>query len=179
MKKITTFLIVMIISCSCLQVSANNDVLEAKKANFNIVLHGRQEKFNLPIATINDNTYVPLRELCEKLNMNLYWDAHDKEISPYKPNTERTAYTLKDFSFLTIDMSINDIMERMGEPSYWDGSGAPWAVYVLSDGSELSLAMYRYNIETRKKSENPGVVLDINGTDVIINFNGEGTINIY
>ena len=44
MKKITTFLIVMIISCSCLQVSANNDVLEAKKANFNIVLHGRQEK---------------------------------------------------------------------------------------------------------------------------------------
>ena len=22
-------------------------------------------------------------------------------------------------------MSINDIMERMGEPSYWDGSGAP------------------------------------------------------
>ena len=139
MKKITTFLIVMIISCSCLQVSANNDVLEAKKANFNIVLHGRQEKFNLPIATINDNTYVPLRELCEKLNMNLYWDAHDKEIgiykktplapistnepqstqNPYKPNTERTAYTLKDFSFLTIDMSINDIMERMGEPSYW------------------------------------------------------------
>ena len=50
MKKITTFLIVMIISCSCLQVSANNDVLEAKKANFNIVLHGRQEKFNLPIG---------------------------------------------------------------------------------------------------------------------------------
>ena len=48
-------------------------------------------------------------------------------------------------------MSINDIMERMGEPSYWDGSGAPWAVYVLSDGSELSLAMYRYNVETRKK----------------------------
>ena len=84
MKKITTFLIVMIISCSCLQVSANNDVLEAKKANFNIVLHGRQEKFNLPIATINDNTYVPLRELCEKLNMNLYWDAHDKENSIYK-----------------------------------------------------------------------------------------------
>ena len=199
MKKITTFLIVMIISCSCLQVSANNDVLEAKKANFNIVLHGRQEKFNLPIATINDNTYVPLRELCEKLNMNLYWDAHDKEISiykktplapistnepqstqnPYKPNTERTAYTLKDFSFLTIDMSINDIMERMGEPSYWDGSGAPWAVYVLSDGSELSLAMYRYNVETRKKSGNPGVVLNIKGTDVIINFNSEGTINIY
>ena len=50
-------------------------------------------------------------------------------------------------------MSINDIMERMGEPSYWDGSGAPWAVYVLSDGSELSLAMYRYNVETRKNQE--------------------------
>ena len=76
-------------------------------------------------------------------------------------------------------MSINDIMERMGELSYWDGSGAPWAVYVLSDGSELSLAMYRYNVETRKKSGNPGVVLNINGTDVIINFNSEGTINIY
>ena len=40
-------------------------------------------------------------------------------------------------------------MERMGEPTYWDGLGAPWAAYVLADGSELSLAMYRYDIEER------------------------------
>ena len=30
--------------------------------------------------------------------------------NPYKTNVERTAYSIKDFSFLTIDMSMHDIM---------------------------------------------------------------------
>lgn len=92
---------------------------------------------------------------------------------------ERTAYSIKDFSFLTIDMSIHDIMERMGEPTYWDGLGAPWAAYVLADGSELSLAMYRYDIEERKNLKNPGVILNVNGTNIKITFDSEGMINIY
>ena len=159
MKKMAMFLIMMI-CCSCFQVSAEDDVFEAKKVDFDISIHGRQEKFDLPITVINDNTYVPLRELCVKLKMDLDWDGYDKEIyiskkaplaptpepqttqNPYKTNVERTAYSIKDFSFLTIDMSMHDIMERMGNPSYWDGSGAPWAVYVLADGSELSLAIH-------------------------------------
>lgn len=129
--------------------------------------------------------------------MDLDWDGYDKVIyiskkaplaptpepqttqNPYKTNVERTAYSIKDFSFLTIDMSIHDIMEKMGEPSYWDGVGAPWAVYVLADGSELSLAMYRYDIEERKNLKNPGVILNVNGTNIKITFDSEGMINIY
>ena len=196
MKKMAMFLIMMI-CCSCFQVSAEDDVFEAKKVDFDISIHGRQEKFDLPITVINDNTYVPLRALCVKLKMDLDWDGYDKVIyiskkaplaptpepqttqNPYKTNVERTAYSIKDFSFLTIDMSIHDIMEKMGEPSYWDGVGAPWAVYVLADGSELSLAMYRYDIEERKNLKNPGVILNVNGTNIKITFDSEGMINIY
>lgn len=196
MKKMAMFLIMMI-CCSCFQVSAKDDVFEAKKVDFDILIHGRQEKFDLPITVINDNTYVPLRELCVKLKMDLDWDGYDKVIyiskkaplaptpepqttqNPYKTNVELTAYSIKDFSFLTIDMSMHDIMERMGNPSYWEGSGAPWAVYVLADGSELSLAMYRYDIEERKNLKNPGVILNVNGTNIKITFDSEGMINIY
>lgn len=46
MKKMAMFLIMMI-CCSCFQVSAEDDVFEAKKVDFDILIHGRQEKFDL------------------------------------------------------------------------------------------------------------------------------------
>ena len=72
----------------------------------------------------------------------------------------------------------NPVM-MMGKTSYWDDLGAPWAVYILADGSELSLAMYSYDIETRKNSKNPGVILNVDGTNIKITFDSEGMINIY
>ena len=39
--------------------------------------------------------------------------------------------------------------------------------------------MYRYDIEERKNLKNPGVILNVNGTNIKITFDSEGMINIY
>ena len=47
--------------------------LEAKKVNYSIVLNGKQQAFQNDIVTINDSTYVPLRELSDKLGLTVDW----------------------------------------------------------------------------------------------------------
>lgn len=189
MKKIfCVTVIVLTLSIFSFASFSMNEGLNIEKVNFDIIINDNQETFDLPVVTINDVTYLPLRELCEKLNMKVEWYSEEKEINiskqqsqifegtikptskPQDNDKSKTSLTLKDFSFLKKGMTLDEIFEKVGEPSYWEGSGMMWPVYILYDGTELHIRSY-------KSLDNFLQISD--DAYVGIGFDDEGNIAIY
>lgn len=79
MKKLK-FLLIIVLVLSIYSLSEASTSLLAEAGLFNIFINGREEKFKKPIVTINGDTYLPLREVCDKLKINLNWDSNSKSI---------------------------------------------------------------------------------------------------
>jgi hypothetical protein len=60
--------------------ASNTEPLAAFVAQFRIVVDGVEQSFENPIVTINDRTYIPLREIGEVLGMDVEWDGENREI---------------------------------------------------------------------------------------------------
>ena len=60
--------------------------LQAEEVNFKIFIEDSKQEFKNPIITVDNNTYVPLRELSELLGMQVKWD--EKSSSIYLQNTD-------------------------------------------------------------------------------------------
>ena len=60
--------------------ASNIEPLSAYVAQFRIFVDGEERDFENPIVTINDRTYIPLREISEVLGMNVEWDGENREI---------------------------------------------------------------------------------------------------
>lgn len=76
MKKIIK-LVVILILLFAVNVFAYNYISESR----NLILKNEQPiKFNNPIYTVDDLTYVPLREFCEKLGISLKWNQDRQQI---------------------------------------------------------------------------------------------------
>lgn len=86
--------------------------------------------------------------------------------------TESPALTLDDFIFVTKNMDMDTIYQRVGEPSYYTGSGFMWGVYELSDGNKLHLNDHLTGKLNAVRLETP------NGKLIPIDFNEDGTIEI-
>jgi len=54
--------------------------LTAYIAPFRVIVNSVEKEFENPIVTINDRTYVPLREVGEVLGMNVEWDGENQKI---------------------------------------------------------------------------------------------------
>ncbi len=83
MKKNIIFaavLVLSIISTGVIVNALSERQFIAKESDFTVNINGFNTKFELPIVTINDNTYVPVRELCNKTEHNVEWDAENKTI---------------------------------------------------------------------------------------------------
>jgi len=62
-------------------VFANNiDQLIADVVQFKVIVNGDEKQFEMPIVTIDDRTYIPLRELSETLGMEVEWDEANQTI---------------------------------------------------------------------------------------------------
>ena len=60
----------------------------AKIESFKIFVNGSEKVFQKPIVTINDNTYIPLREAAESLGMEVNWNDKSQTITINKINDE-------------------------------------------------------------------------------------------
>ncbi len=52
----------------------------AEEVDYVIEIDGRQENFMLPIVTIDDNTYIALRQLCGKIGYEVNWIGEERRI---------------------------------------------------------------------------------------------------
>lgn len=62
-------------------VIANNiDTFFAKKVDYPIMVNGETTKLNMPIVSIDDRTYIPLRSLCDVLGISIFWNEDYRRI---------------------------------------------------------------------------------------------------
>jgi len=82
MRKKTILAIILMIAVLSTCVVFANDIIhfDAYKSNVTISYNNRYLSFDLPVVTINGNTYVPLREAAENGNINVEWDGEAQKI---------------------------------------------------------------------------------------------------
>jgi len=81
MKKKIFFTFIIIVNIFAVSVIANEIIqYQAYKSDAKIIINGNEVEFNLPVVTINDWTYVPLRNFSDNLDMNVIWNEHENEI---------------------------------------------------------------------------------------------------
>ena len=54
--------------------------LIAHRVDYRIFVNGEEKQFDMPIVTIDDRTYIPLREAGEQFGWEVTWDESTKEI---------------------------------------------------------------------------------------------------
>lgn len=80
-EKILTVIVIaqaIFFSTACFAVYEEYTAVKLEK---DILFDNKIEKFDKPIVTINDVTYVPLREFCERLNWDVIWEDNYNWIS--------------------------------------------------------------------------------------------------
>jgi len=78
--KLIAFITVLLMFITATAFVNNVSQLNATVVQFEIFINGEEEKFELPVVVINDKTYLPLRELCKKLRINVDWVGEKKRI---------------------------------------------------------------------------------------------------
>lgn len=142
--------IMVILSFGCFTAFAGYNVGEcnANIVDFDISLNGKKVEFSMPVVTIDDRTYLPLREICNTLGVSINWVEEESKIEMFTNNNVQdddgseaveSGFNLKDFKFIKLGMSMDEIHKMVGEPSYYTGSGILWGVYKLNDGNKLHL----------------------------------------
>lgn len=86
MRKTIMFIIFMFTILTTAVFAAQN--WTAYEVGFKIFLNNVQKNFKNPIVAINDNTYIPLREVSEQLGINVDWDAQTSSVYLITPTDE-------------------------------------------------------------------------------------------
>jgi len=81
MKK-TFLVLIMVVVFTISSMVFAGDLLQltAYVAPFRVIVNNVEKEFENPIVTVNDRTYVPLREVGEALGMNVEWDGENQKI---------------------------------------------------------------------------------------------------
>ena len=77
--------------------AGNIEQLTAYVVQFRVFVNGEERSFENPIVTINDRTYVPLREVSEVLGMDVKWDGENQKIIINSQSVVREQNTLYPF----------------------------------------------------------------------------------
>lgn len=80
-KLVLSLVLVNIIMISFAVFAYSNNQLLAEIVSFKVFLNGEEKTFKNSIVTINDTTYIPLREVAETLDMDVEWSDEDKTIN--------------------------------------------------------------------------------------------------
>ena len=82
----------------------------AYKADFIININERLLTFERPVVAIRDNTYIPLRELCDELGYGIEWNSTEKKIDIIIPVEEHDNYVQRADTAEKIGLAI--LMEK-------------------------------------------------------------------
>lgn len=52
----------------------------ANEVDFKIIINGKECGFEQPIVTIEDRTYLPIREFCDAIGYDINWDSEKEEV---------------------------------------------------------------------------------------------------
>lgn len=99
MKKIKIIFCFIISAMVCTTIIFANDLnqLVAEVVQYDILINGEEKEFQLPIVTIDDRTYIPLREAGGIFGMSVDWveetqtvimnnENHDEKLYPFERN---------------------------------------------------------------------------------------------
>jgi len=122
-KRIIIFGIVVTISFIALiatVLASNTASLIAQVVQFRVFVNGEERTFENPIVTINDRTYIPLREISEVLGMDVVWDGENQKIiinnsQPPLPNDSEINPNEKN-----LETNDSQIPESYSNESEWD-----------------------------------------------------------
>ncbi len=75
-----TTIVTIVVALCAFAYAADAIQYNAYEFGVKIVFGGKEIKFDLPVVTINGNTYIPLREAAEKSNINVEWNGDEQKI---------------------------------------------------------------------------------------------------
>ena len=87
-KTITLFLVILIFLIILCSFTQANEKIFATLTQYKIYLDNVNLVFKSPIITVEDKTYVPLRELAERLGIEVEWSSDEEKISLNKKMSE-------------------------------------------------------------------------------------------
>lgn len=131
-------------------------------------LFGKSVTVNLDALVVSINRVNEEQKIEVAMGSNGVVNESNEKVS----ETESSALTLDDFIFVTKNMDMDTIYQRVGEPSYYTGYGFMWGVYELSDGNKLHLNDHLTGKLNTVRLETP------NGELIPIDFNEDGTMKI-
>lgn len=81
MKKIILFILyALVVSTVSVFASDIYRNYTAKEVQYVVDINGQRQNFELPIVSIEDSTYIAVRQLCEKMGYNVEWIEDEKKI---------------------------------------------------------------------------------------------------
>ena len=93
MKKIILFILfVCIVSTASVFASCLYRSYTAKEVHYVVDINGQQQNFELPLVSIEDRTYIALRQLCEKIGYDVEWVEDEKQIKIFSVDESLNFY---------------------------------------------------------------------------------------
>lgn len=111
MKKINYILTLLILVMSVFSLTEASTSLSAEKSSFKIFINSIEQKFESPIAVINGSIYLPIREICDKLKIDLKWDNKSKSIYIDEKKADLHFFETPDYKYGFADENNNVVIE--------------------------------------------------------------------
>jgi len=81
MRKRLIFIAIVFLNIFIVSVIANESIwYQAYKSDAKIIINGNEPMFKFPVVTIDDRTYVALRDVANYLDKNVSWDENENKI---------------------------------------------------------------------------------------------------
>ena len=156
MKKILTFILILTLVLSAVNVSAADTIT--------VTVNGEEVVFDVPPMTVNDRTMVPLRAIFEKLGATVGYDEATRTVTAHKSNTT---------VMLTIDSTelyVNESKVILDVPAFETEGRTLVPVRAISEAFGCQVIWH----EEEK-------LVEIVDTNAVIGYvsNSEGKLDVY
>ncbi len=159
MRKRKNSFIIMVLVLAVLSTGIGVGAVEkhhtAQKVEHTVCIDDTVVKLSAPVMSIDNRTYVPLREWCEKINCEVVWNEQEEKVEIFSKNPENDIIanvnpegkrrSIEHFYFLEKDMDMKEIYKRVGNPHYWRLAYIMMPVYYIDDTTTLILHQDAYS----------------------------------
>jgi len=144
-------LCIILISAAVGAFAGINGQFIANQVNYKIILNGEEKQFTLPVVTIDDSTYIPLREVSEKFGWKVDWDEKTQTVAITSSDDKTETEEIPSFMTGWKKIAADDISDDEWYDANWsDNAGY---LYIEDDIVKLSESpvsgdMLRFDIDS-------------------------------